>query len=176
MGPRNPQVTRLVETEAAGWGPTGHGRVWNRHEWVMAALGRLHRKAGHLGAAGTPSRKSSSEERPVCSCREERSEGRATSAGTCARTLGRSHTPATCATASRVGRAAAAQEDALPGGRRGPDALEALARAIEALGPGALPEPDSFSQDVSVPLMPAVTVKIPAHRQMRTQWRSLTAL
>lgn len=55
MGLRNPQVTRLVETEAAGWGAAlvGHGRVWNRHEWVMAALA-TSQEAGHLGVAGTP--------------------------------------------------------------------------------------------------------------------------
>lgn len=46
------------------------------------------------------------------------------------------------------------------GGRRTP--WRHSARAIEAPGPGRSQSSDSFSQDVSVPLMPAVTVKIPA--------------
>ncbi|XDB51591.1 hypothetical protein AB1E18_005146 [Capra hircus] len=50
-----------------------------------------------------------------------------------------------------------------PAGDEGPDALEALARAIEAPDLERSQSSDSFSQDVSVPLMPAVTVKIPAH-------------
>lgn len=135
--------------------------VWNRHEWVMAALGRLHRSAGHLGRR-TPS------ESPLSALSVPA--GRVSRSGSVPpqavrRTLGGKHTW------HCVQQGASAALSCCGGTKRthcglGEEGRETpwrhWRRAIEAPEPGALQSSRLLLPDVSR-ASDAVTVKGPTH-------------